>query len=77
MATAFITLIALAASFGILYLLSNIQTKIKEDNKDDPGFKVKALGIAIGFAISIVNNILGMIIKYLAIYEKHNTFTEY
>lgn len=75
--TNLVTLIILGCSFGILYILSFAQQEVSDKNKQEPGFRVQALSLLIGFSISFINQVLSMIIKYLTMFEKHNTETQY
>lgn len=66
--TYFVTLILLAISFALVYLLSVYESKNKTN---------QFLNFAVSFIISLINFVIGFLIRFLTIFEKDYTETGY
>ncbi|CAG9310778.1 unnamed protein product [Blepharisma stoltei] len=82
LATYFITLLALCASFGMIYGCTIYQRKVKDDashqdlsTSDEWKIRLNAMWPAVG--IVLINFILGRCVRYFTSYEKYHTFTSY
>lgn len=71
--TLFASFVLIACSFGIILGINSAQ----EDLKNSSGAGITLLSLLCSFIVIVINGFLGIFVRRLAGYEKHETYTYY
>jgi len=73
--TNIVSVLLLAVTFGLILGISALQNKIKGNTTSQAGITI--LSAVCSFIVNVINSALGIFIRKLSAYEKHQTYTYY